>query len=135
MFLLQLVLEYNKHFKILFYYKIYQMLKNICHKVKMPKLPYNSLYLKTLNIFSFSRKNSKVKTSVEFAEEYPANVSHGIYPYFPLNDHPLIPGYGRLITVSSEITNRLKELNAEKTKIVVSVSRSPDSTEALQSPL
>ncbi len=101
----------------------------------MPKLSYNSLYLKTLNIFSFSRKNTKIKSSVEIAEEDPSSISHGIYPYIPLNDHPLIPGYGRLITVTSEITNKLKELNAEKTKIIVSVNRSPENTEALQSPL
>jgi hypothetical protein len=111
------------------------MFKNVCHKVISPKLPYNSLYLKTLIIFCFSRKNNKIQTSVEIAEEDPAPLNHGIFPYIPLNDHPLIPGYGRLITVTSEITNKLKELNVEKTKIIVSVSKSPDSTEALQSHL
>jgi hypothetical protein len=114
------------------------MLKNICNKVIMQKLPYNSIYLKTLSIFSFSRKNTKIKTAVEIAEEEsaaPTNIIQATYPYLPLNDHPLIPGYGRLITVTSEVTNKLKELNAEKTKIVVSVIKSPENTEALQSPL
>jgi hypothetical protein len=50
----------------------------------------------------------------------------------PLDDHPLIPGYARMIAVTREITEKLKELNAEKTKIVISVLRNPEKVEALQ---
>ena len=111
------------------------MFKNVSHTIINLK-SYNSLYLKTLNIFSYTRKNSKVKGAVEEVDATEAiKVNFGTYPYIPLNDHPLIPGYGRLVTVTSEITNRLKEINAEKTKIVVSVSKTGDNTEALQSPL
>jgi hypothetical protein len=59
-------------------------------------------------------------------------VYHGLYPYMPLDDHPLIPGYARMIAVTREITEKLKELNAEKTKIVISVLRNPEKVEALQ---
>ena len=111
------------------------MFKNASFRLINTKA-YNSLYLKTLNIFYYTRKNSKIKGAVEEVQNSETlKINFGTYPYFPLNDHPLIPGYGRLVTVTSEITNRLKEINAEKTKIVISISKTGENTEALQSPL
>ena len=59
-------------------------------------------------------------------------IYHGLYPYMPLDDHPLIPGYARMIAVTREITDKLKEMNVEKTKLVISVLRNPDKMESLQ---
>jgi hypothetical protein len=92
------------------------------------------------SMFSFGRKITKKSNdplepeTQEIEDENPENikVSFGTYPYLPLNDHPLIPGYGRLLAVTSEITEKLKEMNAEKTKIVVSVVKNPEKIEALQ---
>jgi hypothetical protein len=93
--------------------------------------------IKTFNKFSFGRKITKKGAEgadVETESENPDNikVSFGTYPYLPLNDHPLIPGYGRLLVVTSELTEKLKELNAEKTNIIVSVVKNPEKIEALQ---
>ncbi len=59
-------------------------------------------------------------------------VYNGTYPYMPLDDHPLIPGYARMIAVTREIIDKLKEANVEKTKIVMSVLKNPEKLEALQ---
>src|SRR5690242_3229600 len=59
-------------------------------------------------------------------------VYKGEFPYMPLDDHPLIPGYARMIAVSREITDKLKEINAEKTKLIISVLKNPEKVEALQ---
>jgi hypothetical protein len=37
-----------------------------------------------------------------------------------------------MIAVTREITEKLKEMNAEKTKMVISVLKNPDKMEALQ---
>ena len=99
--------------------------------------------------FDFSRKNlktSNLSISEPFGEgikpeEYKEEggntldyikVYHGSYPFMPLDDHPLIPGYARMIAVSREIIDKLKEANVEKTKLVMSVLKNPDKVEALQ---
>jgi len=99
--------------------------------------------------FDFSRKNLKTSNlsisepfgdgvkSEEYIEEggnkldY-IKVYHGSYPYMPLDDHPLIPGYARMLAVSREIIDLLKEANVEKTKMVMSVLKNPEKVEALQ---
>jgi hypothetical protein len=106
-----------------------------------------SLYKFTPSRYNFARKNSKesemqIPESAEGAgtEVYQENGIkldyiknyHGLYPYMPLDDHPLIPGYARMIAVTREITDKLKEMNVEKTKLVISVLRNPDKMEALQ---
>jgi hypothetical protein len=106
-----------------------------------------SLHKYNYSKFNFARKTNK-ETSVEVPEPADAlktedyvdggtkldyiKVYHGIYPYIPLDDHPLIPGYARMIAVTREITDKLKEMNAEKTKMVISVLRNPEKVEALQ---
>lgn len=106
-----------------------------------------SLHKYTYSKFNFARKTVK-ETSVEVpepadnpnTEDYEVGgkklnyikVYHGIYPYMPIDDHPIIPGYARMIAVTREITDRLKELNAEKTKVVISVLKNPEKVEALQ---
>jgi hypothetical protein len=99
--------------------------------------------------FDFSRKNlktSNISISEPFGEgvkgeEYREEsgnkldyikVYHGTYPYMPLDDHPLIPGYARMLAVSREIIDKLKEANVEKTKMVMSVLKNPEKVEALQ---
>ena len=99
--------------------------------------------------FDFSRKNLKTSnisltepfgdgiTAEDYKEESGNNldyikVYHGSYPYMPLDDHPLIPGYARMIAVSREIIDKLKEANVEKTKLVMSVLKNPEKVEALQ---
>lgn len=99
--------------------------------------------------FDFSRKNlktSSISVSDSFGEgikeedykdesgnklDY-IKVYHGSYPYMPLDDHPLIPGYARMIAVTREIIDKLKEANVEKTKLVMSVLKNPEKVEALQ---
>lgn len=93
--------------------------------------------------YNFARKNMKdiqVPESAPGPEIYEQDgkkfdyikVYQGIYPYLPLDDHPLIPGYARMIAVTRELTDKLKELNVEKSKMVISVLKNPDKMEALQ---
>jgi hypothetical protein len=99
--------------------------------------------------FDFSRKNlktSNISINEPFGEgikpeDYQEDsgkkldyikVYNGSYPYMPLDDHPLIPGYARMIAVSRDIIDKLKEANVEKTKLVMSVLKNPDKVEALQ---
>jgi len=99
--------------------------------------------------FDFSRKNLK-NSNIPVTELYGEGITqedykeeggdsldyikvyHGSYPYMPLDDHPLIPGYARMIAVSREIIDKLKEVNIEKTKLVMSVLKNPEKVEALQ---
>jgi hypothetical protein len=97
----------------------------------------NAKRLNYFNYNNFGRKTVKKGNepgTPDAENENPDDikVSFGTFPYLPLNDHPLIPGYGRLLAVTSEITEKLKEINAEKTKIVVSVVKNPEKIEALQ---
>ncbi len=103
------------------------------------------LYKNTFT-FKFSRKTTvsskppKIEES-EIGDEYvdeagnkleSIKVNQGIYPYMPLDDHPLIPGYARMIAISREISEKLKEMDVEKTKLVISVLRNPDKVEGVQ---
>ena len=57
----------------------------------------------------------------------------GRFPYFPIDDHPLVPGYSRMIPISREFIDKLKELsNGEILKTVVSVCKNPGSIEGVQ---
>jgi hypothetical protein len=108
--------------------------------LKKSNFTNNTRLFNSLHYYNFVRKSPKkpndeaTPDTPETENENPDNmkVSFGTFPYLPLNDHPLIPGYGRLLAVTSEITEKLKELNAEKTKIIVSVVKNPEKIEALQ---
>lgn len=56
----------------------------------------------------------------------------GEYSYLPLDDHPLIPGYSRAIGISKDILDKLKELNVEQNKLVISVLKNPEAIEGVQ---
>lgn len=115
--------------------------------VKNTKSCFNQINFHMYKTFPFSRKNTKpiqvsepldpnIETD-EYIDEQGnklnyVKVFHGIYPYLPLDDHPLIPGYARIIALTREITEKLKALNAEKTKLVIFVLKNPDKVEALQ---
>ena len=88
--------------------------------------------------FDFSRKNLKTSnisvtepfgegiTAEDYKEENGNSLDYikvynSSYSYMALDDHPLIPGYSRMIAVSREIIDKLKEANVEKTKLVISV--------------
>jgi hypothetical protein len=106
----------------------------------------NNMFLNKNKIFntSFSRKinpSSNKENLPEIKEEnYLEKISkfenikilQGKYPYMPLDDHPLIPGYARMIAISREISDKLKELKAESTKLVVSVCKNPEKIEGVQ---
>jgi len=93
--------------------------------------------------FSFATKSIKTG-NVQLSEESFENLTEdgkklentkvysGVYPYMPLDDHPLIPGYARMLAITMDLTNKLKELNVEKTKLVISVLKNPENIEALQ---
>ena len=123
------------------------MLKNFPNVFKNNIRFFNKSSLFRCDFSRKNLKNSNISVSEPFgegitAEDYKEEsgnnldyikVYHGSYPYMPLDDHPLIPGYARMIAVSREIIDKLKEVNVEKTKLVMSVLKNPEKVEALQS--
>lgn len=116
------------------------------------KFNKNQLYLK-FNNFNFSKRNKNRGISNTLIEqglsEYNFTLdpsiknlktSTGNFPYLPINDHPMIPGYSRFLPLSLnlaqkinkliESTNDNKDNNEEtsnfKTKIVMSVNKESD---------
>ena len=74
---------------------------------------------------------------VEITKEGENKLNHikllqGRFPYLPLDDHPLIPGYARILNLSKDIYDKLKEIDVEKKLLVISVMKNPKEIEALQ---
>jgi len=111
--------------------KIYQNNSNKFHKFKIPNFYFGtkSIYTEKLPLPEQENLESYVEDGKTIQN---VKVYNGIYPYMPLDDHPLIPGYARIIGLTMELTEKLKELNVEKTKLVVSVLKNPEKVEALQ---
>lgn len=96
--------------------------------------------------FNFSRKIKKTsETENELSEDISTEdyldrgqkldyirVYKGKYPFIPLDDHPLIPGYARMIAVPKNVFQRMKEMNVEETKMVISVCKNPEKIEGVQ---
>ena len=59
-------------------------------------------------------------------------VFQGKFPYMPIDDHPLIPGYARMMNISKELFDKLKEANVEQNQLVISVTKNPEQIEAIQ---
>jgi hypothetical protein len=59
-------------------------------------------------------------------------IFQGKFPYMPIDDHPLIPGYARMLNLSKEIFDKLKEVNVEQNQLVISVAKNPEQIEAIQ---
>ncbi len=98
------------------------------HKNFIPKLYFGSKSFKPVAL-----PEENLESFVEDGKELEyVKIYSGLYPYMPLDDHPLIPGYSRILAVTRELTDKLKEMNVEKTKLVISVLRNPENVEALQ---
>lgn len=105
----------------------------------------NSNYLRISRGF-FCDKVPKVTKSPndipEAKEDYFENgkkiphikVFKGTYPYLPLNDHPLIPGFHRRIPISKQLSAHLKWTKNQPAKMVISVLKNPESIEGMQIP-
>ena len=60
-------------------------------------------------------------------------ISTGIFPYFPLDDHPLIPGYSRMIPITREFLDKWNEIEQSKQlRSVISICKNPEKIEGLQ---
>ena len=59
-------------------------------------------------------------------------IFQGKFPYMPIDDHPLIPGYARMLNISKELYEKLKEAKVEEHQMVISVARNPEQIEAIQ---
>lgn len=59
-------------------------------------------------------------------------VFQGKFPYMPIDDHPLIPGYARMLNISKELFDKLKEAKVEQNQLVISVAKNPEQLEAIQ---
>lgn len=59
-------------------------------------------------------------------------VFKGKFPYMPIDDHPLIPGYARMLNISKELFDKLKEVKVEQNQLVISVAKNPEQIEAIQ---
>ena len=118
------------------------MLRNFSNLIKLSS---NNTSVKTSLLFfpnyRFIRKISKtevVPPEVESSIKSENNLNNaiktfsGTYPYMPLYDHPLIPGYPRIIPANKAMLDKLIELNVEKTNIVLSVLKNPEKLEGLQ---
>lgn len=103
------------------------------YKAILPKFKFGSKSLKGGSLQLKDQEGENLENYELDGEKLDyIKVYKGMYPYMPLDDHPLIPGYARMIAVTREITEKLKEVNAEKTKLVISVLRNPEKVEALQ---
>jgi hypothetical protein len=100
----------------------------------------NSLYPAQKFYFARSTKKDSLSLNkqylasqkvVDYTDENGQNVPHirkfaGTFPYLPLDDHPLIPGYARLISITKEIAEKLVADNVEEKKLCMSVLKNPD---------
>jgi len=120
------------------------MLKTFKHVFKENKRNFyliNScgFSLKNIKPIDKSLKFDKIKHPelVEITEEGENKLENikllqGRFPYLPLDDHPLIPGYARMLSLSKEIFDKLKELEVENTQLVISVLKNPEQMDAVQ---
>lgn len=101
------------------------------------KFQFNSMfYNKNLSLFNLSSKKGKKNLqplsskleNLEFTQD-PSHIhlkTHiGKFPYFPINDHPLIPGYARFLPITMKLSEKISEYldNDETQKFVLSVSK------------
>ena len=56
----------------------------------------------------------------------------GKFSYLPIDDHPLIPGYTRMLSITREILEIIKVKNLENNQIVVSVCKNPELIDSVQ---
>lgn len=88
---------------------------------KIVKQQFNYLSLvSSRNFSSFSRLFTQPRSQIP-KKDYKTNNPNKIYPFLPLNDHPLVPGMPRIIPISKNIISSIKSLNEEKSTFVLSV--------------
>lgn len=130
------------------------MMKNIfLKKLILNQIKSTSLsFSKSLPIANFAKKTRKpinpgIKPEIEkglsefdFIED-PSFASQkiftGEFPFLPINDHPLIPGYSRFLPISLKLANALTDLSDKETeqtrvKVVVSVMKESQADTSLQ---
>ena len=107
--------------------------KNIrsIHRLAFPRHNFSKKFLKTTTDLQVQDSPEGPLQSEETKSNY--KIYEGVYPYFPVDDHPIIPGYGRIIIVSQQILDSLKPKINSKSKFVVSVLKEPEKIDALQS--
>lgn len=131
------------------------MLKNLVNMFKKIGSSQNSRLLNTLypvQKYFFvrgSKKSEMLSLNKQFLsshklEDYNdingekiANIKKfsGTFHYLPLDDHPLIPGYSRLISITKEIAEKLIEEKVEEKRLCMSVLKNPDKLEGVSLPL
>jgi len=93
---------------------------------KKPKI-----FAKKLNLDSASNPELVDITEQEEKIKH-IKIYQGKFPYMPIDDHPLIPGYARMLNVSKELFDKLKEAKVEQNQLVISVTKNPEQIEAVQ---
>lgn len=101
--------------------------------------------IKSINYFckfSFARKKklvnplnsklSQLKLSQDSVNPY-LKTHTGLFPYLPLNDHPLVPGYTRFLPMSLKLSDKISELveKDETQKFVFSVVKENKSVDQI----
>ena len=117
------------------------MLKNCLNFLKLNKQKNKIFGHTKKNMYSIKtlpdNKIPEIKENSNKLEENEENETNtnsipGKFPYMPIFDHPLIPGFSRILSVNQTIIEKLKILNVEKTKIVLSVLKNPEKLEGIQ---
>lgn len=120
------------------------MLKTFTNVLKSQKrVMYNcsrfNIITKKPKIFgkNLSPDSEETPELVDITEDHESKftnvkVFQGKFPYMPIDDHPLIPGYARMLNISKELFEKLKEAKVEQNQLVISVARNPEQLEAIQ---
>lgn len=105
----------------------------------------SSMIVKSMNFlskFSFARKKklinplntklSQLKLSQDNVNPY-LKTHTGLFPYLPLNDHPLVPGYTRFLPMSMKLSDKLAEMieKDDSQKFVFSVVKENKSADQM----
>lgn len=99
---------------------------NFSIMTKRPKI-----FGKKLNLDSAT--NPELVEADEHQNDYKnVKILQGKFPYMPIDDHPLIPGYARMLNISKELFDKLKEAKVEESNLVISVTKNPEQIEAVQ---
>ena len=90
---------------------------------------YNSITQFATNSFSLSFSKFFIKPMFNSSPSSTSkkgkkvNIANKVYPFLPLNEHPLIPGMPRIIPVTKHIITSLNKLKDKKTPIIFSVMK------------
>ena len=115
------------------------MFRTFSNLFKNPKTQINH-FIKfnfiTQKTKSLRKKNLDIAENpeiVDITDKYQnIKVFQGKFPYIPIDDHPLIPGYTRMLSLSRDLFERIRETNPEQNQLVISVCKNPEQIEGVQ---